>query len=100
MKHITASHLTPILERLTGTFDTHQLEREILRYDPHAFANELLEHRDVTVFSSQFARWFDREFRSATGKVRQTQKVTTASLVGTAVENQQWEKVTTATVEN
>ena len=96
MKHITATNLTPILDRLTGTFDTHQLEREILRHDPHAFANELLEHRDVTVFSSQFARWFDREFAGPAGMVRKTQQVESLNLVGNRNLNQQWEKARTA----
>lgn len=96
MKHITASHLAPILDRLTGPFDTHQLEREILRHDPHAFASELLEHRDVTVFSSQFARWFDREFGGPAGAVRKTQQVESRNLVGNKNPNQQWEKTRSA----
>jgi hypothetical protein len=93
MKHITASHLEPILKSLATPFDTHQLEGELLRRDSHAFASELLEHRDVTVFSNQFARWFDREFGGTGGKVRQTRKVASPSLVGTQVQNQEWEKV-------
>ena len=93
MKHITVSHLEPILERLTGPFDSHQLERELLRHNLHAFASELLEHRDVTVFSSQFARWFDRAFGEATGKVRQTRKAPSPNLFGNETDKQEWEKI-------
>lgn len=97
MKHITASHLQPVLDHLTGPFDAHQLERALLRREPHAFARELLEHQDVTVFSSQFARWFDREFGGAAGAVRKTRQVKSANLIGNENANQEWEQVAVPT---
>jgi hypothetical protein len=76
------------------TFDTHEIERRILRLHTHAVANELLRYDGqgleiLNKFSAQFARWIDKEFEE---EIRQTQKVTTDNLGGRPSSNQQWTK--------
>lgn len=81
------------------TFDTHDIERRILRLHTHAVARELLrftgqDFEILNKFSTQFARWIDREFDD---QIRQTQKVTTDNLGGRRSSNQQWTKINPGT---
>lgn len=93
MKHISRLMVAPVMDQFVR-FDTHMIERRILRFHPIAFAMELLEFAQTDdplhQFSAQFARWIDREF---TGQIRQTHKVISDNLGGESSQNQEWEKV-------
>jgi hypothetical protein len=94
MRHIDRTMAAGILNEFQGAFDTHALEKRILRLHSEAFARELLEFSQhgpdpLTQFSAQFGRWIDREFQE---QITQTQKVTSANLAGDEVSNQQWRR--------
>lgn len=83
-----------VINQLDSRFDTHALERRLLREHTEAVARELLEFIDkgdpLHQFSAAFARWVDSEFR---GQIRQTQKVMSENLGGERSRNQEWEKL-------
>lgn len=94
VRHIDHPMAAGILNEFQGAFDTHAIEKRILRLHTEAFARELLEYSQrgpdaLTQFSAQFGRWIDREFQ---GQITQTQKVVSANLAGDSVSNQQWRR--------
>lgn len=96
MKHIDRTMAASVLDQLPTNFDTHHIEKRILRLFPVAFAEELLEFRHaddpLLRFSAAFSQWigntFHREIRkSSAGKVR------SINLGGDESENQEWTKL-------
>jgi hypothetical protein len=85
-----------VLNQLPMTFDTHRVERRVLRLFPIEFAEELLEFRHaddpLLRFSAAFSQWigntFHREIRKSSNR-----KVRTANLGGKKSDNQGWTKV-------
>jgi hypothetical protein len=70
MIHITHPMAASVINGFQDTFDTHMVEKRILRLETEATARELLEfhHRHprgdtLKQFSAQFGSWIDREFR-------------------------------------
>jgi len=94
MRHITHAIAAATINELDPRFDTHMLEKRILRLHPVDVAQELLEFQaaedTLHQFSAHFAKWIDAEFR---GQIRKTRKVNTESLGGQESLNQEWEKV-------
>jgi len=89
-----------VLNGFRERFDTHLVEKRILREYPEAFAQELLRFAQSSAdplhqFSAHFAKWIDRQFG---GQIRQTRKVLTPNLAGDSIQNQQWERVNGAPV--
>lgn len=82
------------MNELGSRFDTHTLQRRLLREHTGAVARELLRFirtgDPLHQFSAAFARWIDVEFR---GQIRQTRKVMSENLGGETSRNQEWEKL-------
>jgi hypothetical protein len=87
-----------VLNQLGPTFDTHLVEKRLLRWHSAAVASEILEFSQAQdtlhQFSAQLGKWIDLEFR---GQIRQTQKVRTENLGGEMSMNQQWERTNAGT---
>ena len=96
MIHITRAIAARVLNELPVSFDTHRIERRILRLYTVEFAEELLEYRKdddpLLRFSAAFSQWIGKTFnkhiaKSANGKVK------TENLGGEISENQEWTKL-------
>jgi hypothetical protein len=94
MQHITRSVAAAVINELPSRFDTHMLEKRILRLHPETVAHELLAFRHagdaLHQFSAALARWVDTQFRA---QIRQTSKVNSENLGGQESRNQEWEKL-------
>ena len=95
MAHVTRKMLASTLNQLPSEFDTHLVERRILRNNTEAFATDLLEccgkTRDpLRKFSATFGKRIDRIFRR---QIRKTRKLATENLGGKRSKNQEWEKI-------
>jgi hypothetical protein len=77
----------------TPDFDTHWIERRLIRQHTVAFAEELLEWRNaedpLKRFSAEFSKWVGKTFANQIVKSR-NDKVTSLHLGGEQCENQQW----------
>jgi hypothetical protein len=80
----------------TANFDTHWVEKRVLRRHAVAFAEELLEFRTaddpLMRFSAAFSQWLGRTFVNEVTKSTNN-KVVSAHLGGEECENQQWAKL-------
>ena len=103
MKHIQKEQLEKIITVLGERFDSHALERQLLKLYPREFALELLEFTKkyplptqypLQEFSSQFAIWFGKTFADEVLKTKG--KVTSANLVGNQNKNQGWQLISLA----
>lgn len=94
MKHITSQMVRPIIRHCAAPFDTHELERLVLRQHTEAFARELLEFRTgrdpLHSFSARFAKWVDLTFRQ---EIEKTATVESQNLGGRLSSNQQWRRI-------
>jgi hypothetical protein len=97
MQHITRDMVRAVLNAdARATFDTHWLERRVLREHAIAFAHELLEFQSqpdpLHRFSMAFSQWFGNTFRDHVRKTSQT-KEQSENLAGDIVANQGWTKI-------
>lgn len=94
MQHVTTQMIADAINELPGLFDSHDIERRVLRNESIAFAQDILLYKlskDVLqTFSAQFARFVDSTMR---GQIEQTGKVCTYNLGGVLSECQQWRKL-------
>jgi len=85
-----------VFNQLPVTFDTHCVERRVLRLFPVPFAEELLEFRHaddpLLRFSAAFSQWIGNTFQSEIRKSG-SGKVRSANLGGEDSNNQEWTKV-------
>jgi hypothetical protein len=83
-----------VINQLPTHFDSHLLEKRLLRLYTSAVASEMLafNHTNDALhqFSAAFARWVDREFQ---GQIRQTRKAASENLGGETSLNQEWQKI-------
>lgn len=101
MQHITLDMVKRIInEDPRVTFDTHWLEKRLLREHTIAFANELIEFRDypdpLHRFSMAFSQWFGDKFKAHIRKTS-TAKERSENLAGDVIENQGWTKLNPGT---
>ncbi|MGA3056363.1 MAG: hypothetical protein ABSD63_19310 [Candidatus Korobacteraceae bacterium] len=101
MKHITRQIVADIINsRPTANFDTHWVERRVLRLHPVAFAEELLEFRTAAdplmSFSAEFSKWIGRTFTNGINKSTNG-KVLSVHLGGEECGNQEWTKLNPGT---
>ena len=99
VRHITRQMGAWVINGFQASFDTHMVERRILRLYTEAIARELLEYSRTSAdplhqFSAHFAKWIDSEFG---GQIRQTRKVSSNNLAGEPTQNQEWERIDGAT---
>lgn len=94
MHHIKSPMIANAISQLSNPFDSHDVERRVLRTEPIAFANELLRYaqsKDILqAFSAQFALFVGSCMQ---GQIRKTSKVNTPNLGGLDSPCQQWEKL-------
>ena len=99
MKHITQAIAADILNQLGDVFDTHDIDRRILRIYPIEVAEELLEFRatddPLLRFSAAFSQWIGRTFSGQIAKAG-LGKVRTANLGGELSDNQRWTRLNPA----
>jgi len=85
-----------VLSALPTTFDTHQIERRVLRLYAVEFAEELLEFRNaddpLMRFSAAFSQWIGRTFTAYIRKAGRG-KIVTENLGGELSGNQEWTKL-------
>lgn len=96
MEHITREMVADIISGLPANFDTHWIEKRVLRLHPVAFAEELLEFRaaadPLMRFSSEFSKWIGETFVSGVTKSANN-KVVSPHLGGEECENQEWTRL-------
>jgi hypothetical protein len=84
----------------TANFDTHLIEKRVLRRHAVAFAEELLEFRitddPLMRFSAAFSQWLGRTFANEITK-SPNNKVISVHLGGEEGENQEWAKMNPGT---
>ena len=96
MVHITHNIVRDILNTLDSPFDSHDVEFALIVKHTEVFAKDLAEfcrthHKSpLRLFSANFAKWLNAEFGS---QIQKGPKVSTLSLSGREVSNQQWFKV-------
>ena len=94
-RHITRDIAAAVLNELPSPFDTHIIERRILRLHTEAVARELLEFRNtgdiLHQFSAHFAKWIDTEFE---GQIRKTRKVVSVNLAANHPKTRNGRKAT------
>ena len=99
MKHISRETVAQALNELPPSFDTHDVERRILRRRPAEFAQELLTFQaDVDRlmrFSMVFSRWLGSTFSTHIGKSG-VGKIRTLNLGGEPSASKVWRKVAPA----
>jgi hypothetical protein len=97
MKKITRQMVADIINASPEPdFDTHWIERRLIRHYTVEFAEELLEWRNVDDplmrFSAEFSKWVGRTF--ANQIVKSTNgKVVSLHLGGEECANQEWTKL-------
>ena len=96
MKHVTRQMVTGIINSLPeASFDTHKVERRLLRLHTVAFAEELLEFRNaddpLMRCSAELSKWIGREFGADLMKSTRN-KVMSLHLGGDECANQEWTK--------
>jgi hypothetical protein len=101
MEHITPQMLKAIVNGdPRASFDTHWLEKRILRDYPVAFAKDLLRFKDdrdpLHRFSMAFSQWFGGQFPIHIKKTSNA-KEKSENLAGDVIENQGWTKVSPGT---
>jgi hypothetical protein len=97
MRYITRPMVADIINDVpTTSFDTHWIEKRLLRRQAVAFAEELLEFRTaddpLMRFSAAFSQWIGRTFANEVTKSINN-KVVSIHLGGEEGENQEWTKL-------
>jgi hypothetical protein len=68
MEHISHAMVAQVLNEFPASFDTHRIERRILRLHSVAFCEDLLRFRNtddpLLRFSAAFSQWIGRTFRT------------------------------------
>ncbi len=99
MKHITARMVADALNRLGPRFNTHQVEKSLLRWcgaeTGREIAGKWRARYPLRAFSAELGKYIDRRFR---GQLRKTSKVVDPTLRGTLSDCQEWEKLNTPIV--
>jgi hypothetical protein len=105
MKHVTNAMLAEAINAVIaeGTtakkaepelFDTHAVERWVLRHHAAAVARQILEHEDNDDVLQQFSASFSTHIGKAFGgQVEPIQKVSSPNLAGRSCDNQQWRRI-------
>jgi hypothetical protein len=92
--YITRPMVASVINQFQDSFDTHMVEKRILRLHAPAFARQLLEFQrtgdPLHQFSTHFGKWVDRQFR---GQITKTARPSTENLAGVRTENQQWQRI-------
>ena len=87
--------LATVINQLDETFDTHGVEKRLLRLYPIAFARQLATFAGVAdplqQFSADFSSAIGRTFAT---QLTKTRKVATENLGGLVSENQEWRRTT------
>lgn len=93
MQHIDSQMLATAINQLDDSFDTHAVEKRVLRLYPIAFANQLATFASSTdplqQFSADFSSTIGRTFPS---QLTKTRKVATENLGGLVSDNQEWHR--------
>ena len=100
MKFLTRELVADLLNsEMPELFDTHDVERRVLRKIPIEFVKELYGYEGkndpLRQFSMEFAKWIDDVFSPF---IQQTGKDTTENLGGKRSECQQWRKISSGPI--
>ena len=96
MQHVTDRMLADAINSLDKqTFDTHDVERRVLRDEPVAVARQILEHEGQQDVLRQFSASFSSRIANAfPGQIDKTnRKVTSPNLGWRESANQEWRRV-------
>jgi hypothetical protein len=97
MRRITREMVSGIMNtNPSNHFDTHWLEKRVLRLYPIEFAEELLEFRGLPdplmSFSMAFSQWVGTMFATGIRKTSDAKEIS-VNLAGDEVPNQGWTKM-------
>lgn len=96
MQFLTTQMIANAINQLGEQFDSHAVEKRVLRLHTNEFAQELMRYAtskdQLRQFSAVFAKTIDSSFN---GQIAKTQKKKSENLGGEISMNQEWRKMAT-----